>query len=98
MISLINLSLLTENKITIAEFYDILFGRTFEIDYINQEATFKEIMDDYEIMIQRNIYKDPFFLCFKEIPTAKSLFQSANEMSDKYPYLKLRRYLRFGLK
>lgn len=80
-----------EQKYKAEDIYEILFGK--DIDIINNENEFRELIENYDNLIQRNIYKDPFFLCFQEKLCLKSLLKNANQMDDTYPLLKLRKFI-----
>ena len=82
---------------SIDEFYEILFGNDKENPY-QPDYDFQEIKDDHESMIQRNIYRDPYFLCLKEKISLKSIYKASKGFEDRYPLLTLRRYLSFTFK
>lgn len=72
---------------------EILFGK--ENNHEINLAEFHEIKEEYEIHIQRNLYKDPYFLCIKEKPSFKAIIEQFNSHEDKYPFLLFRKHMSF---
>lgn len=72
-------------------FMEILFGK--ENNYEINLSEFHEIKEDYDIYMQRNLYKDPYFLCIKEKPSFKAIIEQFHSHEDKYPFLLFRKYM-----